>query len=55
MRPSARALVAEEEVSLAQVQRCAGTPLDPAMAGTFIENIDAYREEQRAKGKRVPE
>jgi HD-GYP domain-containing protein (c-di-GMP phosphodiesterase class II) len=43
------------EVSLAEIERCAGTQFDPDMAGTFIENIDAYREEQRAKGKRVPE
>lgn len=43
------------EVSLAEIERCAGSQFDPDMAGTFIENIEAYRDEQREKGKKVPE
>jgi response regulator RpfG family c-di-GMP phosphodiesterase len=43
------------EVSLAEIERCAATQFDPDMVGTFIENIEGYREEQRAKGKKVPE
>lgn len=43
------------EVSLAEIERCAGTQFDPDVAATFIEQIETYREAQRAGGKKVPE
>jgi len=43
------------EVAVAEIERCSATQFDPELAATFTENIDAYRDEQRAKGSRVPE
>lgn len=43
------------EVSVAEIERCAGSQFDPDVAGSFIEHIETYRDEQRAQGKKVPE
>jgi response regulator RpfG family c-di-GMP phosphodiesterase len=43
------------EVSIAEIDRCSGSQFDPEIAATFTEHIEAYREEMRAGGKRVPE
>lgn len=43
------------EVALAEIDRCRATQFDPDVAGTFTENIEAYREERRAKGDWIPE
>jgi response regulator RpfG family c-di-GMP phosphodiesterase len=43
------------EVAVTEIDRCRATQFDPDVAGTFSENIEAYREELRALGKRVPE
>jgi HD-GYP domain-containing protein (c-di-GMP phosphodiesterase class II) len=43
------------EAAVGEIERCSGTQFDPDVAGTFNENIEAYREEQAAAGRRVPE
>jgi HD-GYP domain-containing protein (c-di-GMP phosphodiesterase class II) len=43
------------EVAVAEIERCSSTQFDPEVAATFTENIDGYRDEQRAKGVKVPE
>jgi response regulator RpfG family c-di-GMP phosphodiesterase len=43
------------EVSVAEIERCAGSQFDPELAATFTEQIEHFREEERAKGKKVPE
>ena len=43
------------EVAVAEIERCSATQFDPEVAAKFTDNIDAYREERRAKGGKVPE
>jgi response regulator RpfG family c-di-GMP phosphodiesterase len=43
------------EVAVAEIERCSSTQFDPEVAATFTENIEGYRDEQRAKGAKVPE
>jgi len=43
------------EVAVAEIERCSSTQFDPEVAATFTENLDGYRDEQRAKGAKVPE
>lgn len=43
------------EVAVAEIERCSATQFDPELANMFSENIDGYREEQRAKGAKIPE
>src|SRR5262245_5455908 len=43
------------EVAIAEIERCSSTQFDPEVAASFTENIEGYREEQRARGGKVPE
>jgi hypothetical protein len=40
---------------VAEIERCSATQFDPEVAATFTDHIDGYRDEQRAKGARIPE
>ncbi len=43
------------EIAVNEIDRCRATQFDPDLAGTFTENLERFREEQRAAGKKVPE
>jgi response regulator RpfG family c-di-GMP phosphodiesterase len=43
------------EVAVAEIERCSGTQFDPEVADSFNAGLDEYREEQIAKGEKVPE
>jgi HD-GYP domain-containing protein (c-di-GMP phosphodiesterase class II) len=43
------------EIAITEIDRCRATQFDPDVAGQFSENIDAYRDEQRDLGKKIPE
>ncbi len=43
------------EVAVAEIERCMGTQFDPEVASTFTGAIDAYREEQKSLGQKIPE
>jgi response regulator RpfG family c-di-GMP phosphodiesterase len=43
------------EVAVAEIERCSGTQFDPDVAETFTSHLEGYREEQRGRGKKVPE
>jgi len=43
------------EVSMAEIERCAGSQFDPDVAGTFTERIEAHRDAERDVGRFVPD
>ncbi len=43
------------EVAVNEIERCAGTQFDPEVSDTFVSGLDVYREEQLAKGLKIPE
>jgi putative nucleotidyltransferase with HDIG domain len=43
------------EVTVNEIVRCSGSQFDPSVAGEFTERIDAWLEEQRDLGTKVPE
>jgi len=43
------------EVTLGEIERCSGSQFDPEIANTFAEQIEKFREEQRASGESIPE
>jgi len=43
------------EVTVNEIERCAGTQFDPDVAGVFTERIEELREQLRAEGKPLPE
>ncbi len=43
------------EVTINEITRCASTQFDPDLAGSFVEKIDALRDELRDEGQHVPE
>ncbi len=48
-------LAMPHEVTIDEIDRCAGTQFDPDVAAVFTENIEALRDELRAAGRHVPE
>jgi response regulator RpfG family c-di-GMP phosphodiesterase len=43
------------EVAVAEIERCAGSQFDPEVADHFVVHLDAYRDDLRSRGKKVPE
>lgn len=43
------------EVAVAEIERCSGSQFDPEVAATFTTHIEAYRDERRAQGEKIPE
>jgi response regulator RpfG family c-di-GMP phosphodiesterase len=43
------------EVAVGEIDRCSSTQFDPEIARTFSVQIEEYREEQTALGKRIPD
>ena len=42
------------DVSIAELERCAGAQFDPELVTVFIAKIEEHRREQIAAGKDVP-
>jgi HD-GYP domain-containing protein (c-di-GMP phosphodiesterase class II) len=43
------------EVAVSEIERCSASQFDPDVAGSFTEGLDMFREEELARGKKVPE
>lgn len=43
------------EVAVTEIERCSTTQFDPEVSHAFCEGLDQYREEETAKGNKVPE
>src|ERR1700722_7869928 len=43
------------EVAVTEIERCAGSQFDPEVSDAFCTGLDDYREEQAAKGTKIPE
>jgi len=43
------------EVAVNEIERCASTQFDPEVTDAFCSGLDDYREEQVAKGTKIPE
>jgi len=43
------------EVAVGEIERCATTQFDPEITDAFCSGLDEYREEQLAKGTKIPE
>jgi response regulator RpfG family c-di-GMP phosphodiesterase len=43
------------EVAVNEIERCASTQFDPEVSDAFCSGLDEYREEQTAKGTKIPE
>lgn len=43
------------EVAVSEIDRCAGTQFDPEVSHSFTDGLDDYREQEIARGKKVPE
>jgi response regulator RpfG family c-di-GMP phosphodiesterase len=43
------------EVAVSEIERCASTQFDPEVTDAFCSGLDDYREEQVAKGTKIPE
>jgi HD-GYP domain-containing protein (c-di-GMP phosphodiesterase class II) len=43
------------EVAVNEIERCASTQFDPEVSDAFCSGLDDYREEQVAKGTKIPE
>ena len=43
------------EVAIGEIERCSATQFDPEVAHSFTEGLDEWREEQVAKGDKIPD
>jgi HD-GYP domain-containing protein (c-di-GMP phosphodiesterase class II) len=43
------------EVAVTEIERCAGTQFDPEIAASFTSSIEGWRDEERERGRKVPE
>jgi response regulator RpfG family c-di-GMP phosphodiesterase len=43
------------DVAVAEIERCAGSQLDPEVAQLFVEVIEEFREERASRGEFIPE
>jgi response regulator RpfG family c-di-GMP phosphodiesterase len=43
------------EVAVTEIERCSGSQFDPEVSDAFCSGLDEYREEQSAKGEKVPD
>jgi response regulator RpfG family c-di-GMP phosphodiesterase len=43
------------DVAVAEIERCSTAQFDPEVSAAFVAGLDDYREEQRAKGDKIPE
>ncbi len=48
-------LALPHEVTMNEIERCSGAQFDPDVAGSFMEKVDAIREQLRAEGVEIPE